>query len=457
MTFFATPQLFEARPEFFCDRKVIQVLEFPIYGWLRRKIMGRWIVLLANRAPFAALLMACTFLADAALARTSSTHTATPTSPSIYSPIPSIQNAETSVFQIAETKMCNGSSIVELSFRNPKKENNQPNLSIGSIYRFTQVAPGIDALVTVDKFNNGATLGAIDNASTGSADALQPTLNASKQKGDSSVDLIISFVETGSNTPTTIKAFNASGVDIDGDSKDLREYIELEGFSSYTLENPTTLKPTITPPSGRFESNTVKTQPGISTDATQTLITASYENVSSFRYRIGALKPKGSKSGRLNSLSFSCLPFQEPETEPAPPPTPEPEPTPAPEPTPTPEPEPTPAPEPEGGAENPEPTPTPESEPAPEAEPTPEPTPEPEPAPEPTPEPESEPISDPTPEPEGSPGTPDSAPEATPEPEPTPEPEGGAETPEPEPTPEPAPEAEPAPRLYSRASSRPNP
>ncbi len=84
--------------------------------------MGRWIVLLANRAPFAALLMACTFLTDTAFANTSSTNAADQITSNIYSPISPIQNVETPVFKIAEAKLCNGSSIVELSFRNPKKE-----------------------------------------------------------------------------------------------------------------------------------------------------------------------------------------------------------------------------------------------------------------------------------------------------------------------------------------------
>ena len=296
--------------------------------------MGRWMILKVNRAPFAALLLTSMVSVDGAVAGSLSTFTNPKQLLATHRETTNTQvtdsskqlNEATRTFTISESKTCNGSSVAELSFQNPSKENNRPNLSEGSIYRFSNVITGIDALVTVDKFNNGATLGAIDNASTGSADALQPSLNPSRQSGDSSVDLIISFVESGTNTPKTVQAFNASGVDIDGDSRNLREYIELDGFSSYTLETPTSLTPTINASIGRFESNTTKTQPDISTDATQTLITTSYQNVSRFRYRIGALKRNGRVRSRLNSLSFSCLPFKTPETQPGPDPTLEPAP-----------------------------------------------------------------------------------------------------------------------------------
>ncbi|MEO0378282.1 MAG: hypothetical protein AAF329_27535, partial [Cyanobacteria bacterium P01_A01_bin.17] len=160
--------------------------------------MGRWVILLVNRFPFVACLLASTAVVDVALAKNTESTAAIS---SATNRIGNVQDTEqnnltNSPFYLSAGTMCNGDSIVELSFRNPSKENNQNRRDIpaGTIYRFAGVAPGIDALVTVESLNNGATLGAIDNPNTGSVDALQPSLTPSRRGGDSSVDLNISFV-----------------------------------------------------------------------------------------------------------------------------------------------------------------------------------------------------------------------------------------------------------------------
>ena len=213
------------------------------------------------------------------------------------------------------TKVCNGKEIVELSFENPVLESGS-NLQIGATYRFSNVAAGIDALVTVDAFNNGATLLQIDNAVVGVGDAFQPSLSA-VENADSSVDFTITWVRTQTDAPIAIQAFDASGIDIDGNSVNLREYIELEKLSSYTLENLTDLTAVYNNPTARFESKTTDTQPNISIDATTNIATAKYNNVSSFRYRIGAIDNSTATTGvnlqRLNSLSFQCIDFNNPQ------------------------------------------------------------------------------------------------------------------------------------------------
>ena len=221
------------------------------------------------------------------------------------------QQDDATNIKVADPIVCNGREIVELSFQNPQRESGT-DLQVGATYRFSNVAAGIDALVTIDAFNNGASLVEIDEIYEGSPDAFQPELRPTTDP-DSSVDFTISFVEGGTNTPVSVNAFNASGVDIDGDSGNIREYIELDGFTSYLLENPTSLTANYTNPTGRFESNTTATQPGISVDATQTLVTGEFTDESSFRYRIGALNGGTDTIDRLNSLSFDCIEFNAPQ------------------------------------------------------------------------------------------------------------------------------------------------
>ncbi len=179
------------------------------------------------------------------------------------------------------------------------------NLQIGAKYRFSNVFENVDALVEVVAFNGGATLGAIDNDSTGVAAAFQPTLNAVAGT-TSSVDFNITLVTKGTNTPVAL-SFRAAGVDIDGNGQNLREFIELTNLTSYKLTDNTTLTPTTIPSGNRFESNTIVAQPGVSATATQAVVVAQYDSVSQFRYSIGGIDSGSTGAlGRLSSLYIGC-------------------------------------------------------------------------------------------------------------------------------------------------------
>ena len=57
------------------------------------------------------------------------------------------------------------------------------DLQIGAMYRFTNVKPGIDGLITITDMTGGMTLAQIDGPS-GFAEAFQPYINcAPKSKG----------------------------------------------------------------------------------------------------------------------------------------------------------------------------------------------------------------------------------------------------------------------------------
>ena len=210
--------------------------------------------------------------------------------------------------------ICNGKAYTPLSFENPTLVAGT-SLSVNAVYRFPNVTSGIDALVRITSLNNGAVLTAIDGTG-GEASALQPVLNSSPN-ADSSVDLEITFVIAGTDAQAAISSFSAAGLDIDGDGDplsggpigSLREYIELTNFSAYRLETPTTLTATYSPPTGRFESATTQFQPGISVGVKPAIAVGDFENVSQFRYRVGAIDSANSTTDRLNSLFFGCIEF----------------------------------------------------------------------------------------------------------------------------------------------------
>lgn len=202
----------------------------------------------------------------------------------------------------AQTTTCHGRPITVLDFRNPVLISGTA-LTVGAVYRFSNVTTSVDARVRVDALN-GATLTTIDR-DTGLVANFQPELGGANAR---SIDFTISFVTAGGATPVNLD-IAASGIDIDGDSGSLREYAEFSApFASYVLDTPTNLDVNFSGPSVpsnfRFESRTTFTAPGIDPTATQNIVSVQYTGTSSFRYRIGTLGT--GSTNRLTSLDFSC-------------------------------------------------------------------------------------------------------------------------------------------------------
>lgn len=201
-----------------------------------------------------------------------------------------------------QTTTCYGREIQTFSFQNPTLESGSA-LAVGAVYRFSNVASGTDALVTINALTN-ATLAIIDR-DTGLVNNFQPELAGS---GARSIDFTITLVSTGTSTPVTAD-FVATGIDIDGDSVSLREYSEFSRpFSAYVLDANTNLAidasgPSV-PANVRFESITAANAVGIDPNATQNIAAIVYTATSSFNYRIGALGTGATT--RLTSLDFGC-------------------------------------------------------------------------------------------------------------------------------------------------------
>ena len=206
----------------------------------------------------------------------------------------------------AQTTTCQGRLIQLLDFRAPVLVSGTA-LQSGAVYRFSNTAPGIDALVTINAIINGS-LATIDNDATLIAN-FQPQLSAAGgDNGPRSVDFTITLVLTGTSTPVDAD-FAASGIDIDGDSGSLREYSEFSTpFTDFAIETPSELDVNESTPSVpenfRFESRTPLTAPGIDETATANIASIFYTSTSSINYRIGTLGTGGTT--RLTSLDFTC-------------------------------------------------------------------------------------------------------------------------------------------------------
>jgi len=189
------------------------------------------------------------------------------------------------------------------------------SLSVGAVYRFSNVFPNgpsapIDALVQVMEFTGGASLLDIDVNNTGVSKAFQPRIN-STNNNDQSVLMSITFVTGGGNYGNEVAiSFFGTALDIDGDSGNTREYVEVALPAAYATSSDTVLNILQSATVVRGEVNTSATAPGgnISLDL-EWAFSNYFENKSSFTFRIGKV---GGSSDRLYSLDMDSANFSNP-------------------------------------------------------------------------------------------------------------------------------------------------
>ncbi|MBV6626026.1 MAG: DUF11 domain-containing protein [Rivularia sp. (in: Bacteria)] len=217
------------------------------------------------------------------------------------------------------SKTCpSGSFLPEqtfLDFRNPQLVSGNA-LSLGAIYRFSNVATDVDALVEIKSFNN-ATLAQIDRNDFGIQSAFQPEVRAnSTNVGEYSVDFDIQFVQSGTSTPVELRKILATGIDIDGDNVRVREASELGGnrFTSYAIDSDSRLTATeLSSTRVKFESTTTFNLANITINSLNQG-SAFYDNsVEKIEYRAGLIIDPGNATNianqRLTSLVFDCVEY----------------------------------------------------------------------------------------------------------------------------------------------------
>jgi uncharacterized repeat protein (TIGR01451 family) len=121
------------------------------------------------------------------------------------------------------------------------------SLTQGAVYRYANVIPGIDALVTLAQFNG--TLPQLLNLddNTSFQTRFQPVITCAGTQttnlnSECYVKFDFAFVQAGTSTPATMYGLVASAQDVDGNSvtNGVREFVEFTGASSVTLGTVTT-------------------------------------------------------------------------------------------------------------------------------------------------------------------------------------------------------------------------
>ncbi|SFE77550.1 VCBS repeat-containing protein [Paenibacillus catalpae] len=114
-----------------------------------------------------------------------------------------------------------------------------------AIYRYTNVIKRdgitVDAKVTIKEATTGASLhnNVLDNAGTGFDERFNPWVTTGS--GTGYLTFHFDFIDQATGDPVSIKNFFVTLIDIDGSSASAKEYIEMSGFASYSVNNPTQL------------------------------------------------------------------------------------------------------------------------------------------------------------------------------------------------------------------------
>lgn len=188
-------------------------------------------------------------------------------------------------------------------------------LTTGAVYRFSNVASGVDALVTISTVTSGITLRNIDRTIDGYGEAFQPEYRINGST-NGYIDFTIRFVNAGGSTTSPRPIVAASGLDIDGSpsgSTSLKEFnrIDLGGgmyeYNTYKSEVTVAQAGTAITASN-YTGNLYGAL--VDTSAKEVMFTVTATNVGTMTYRVGANNQTTSTSTRYASLYYKKFNYQ---------------------------------------------------------------------------------------------------------------------------------------------------
>jgi hypothetical protein len=179
---------------------------------------------------------------------------------------------------------------------------------VGGLYRFSNVKPGIDAIVTITALTGGVTLDDIDGNS-GFKEALQPVIRV-PAASSGYAELTIAFVTTATFTPQTMLEVPLTCIDVDGrlfGGLACTEFDQVRRTPGmYADFNMTGGELLITfDPTWVTGTNIgIIDYPGVDTMAKQAMFSTVSSNVSSMTVRVGATNLSAGSQQRLRSIYF---------------------------------------------------------------------------------------------------------------------------------------------------------
>ncbi|MCB0448346.1 MAG: hypothetical protein KDD03_12725, partial [Gelidibacter sp.] len=203
---------------------------------------------------------------------------------------------------------CGGETVLDFSnafTEEPGGDGDVNTFLLNEVFRFPNVSPGIDALVTIVDIVN-ATIPNLDD-NTGDINYFKPEIELNGLiSGDRAyVEYNFQFVQSGTSTPVVIPEIFVNFNDIDGNT-DLMEQNWTQYPISYTTDNPTDL--TFSSEGWLIANSGNINYPGSSNNNTVVNYSTRHLNLSSYSIRLGVKVINNIPSTiRLHSVEFECV------------------------------------------------------------------------------------------------------------------------------------------------------
>lgn len=193
----------------------------------------------------------------------------------------------------------------EMSFHSPKLIAGTDH-QIGAVYLFKDVMTGVDAEIKINDLVGGAALNNIDDTTgSGYYDAFQPFVDA-PGNATSYLEWAITFKKAGTATDTVLPCFAITGVDVDGNGVDLREFIEAATPGSYALDPFTTLSFSFDGVRSKAVSD-IPVFMSIDTANRTAMFQMNFYNISTLIYRNGAISTGSALMTRQTCIYFKSF------------------------------------------------------------------------------------------------------------------------------------------------------
>jgi hypothetical protein len=178
-----------------------------------------------------------------------------------------------------------------------------PDRQVGAVYLFAEVIPGVDAHIEIAGIYGGATLYNIDDsAGIGYYDAFQPYVGAAAND-TSYLDWKITFKIGGTNSDTALPCLAVTGVDVDGDGGQLKEFIEAATPGSIAVDPATILDVSFDGVRSRAIS-TIYNIALIDSAHHEAMFQMNFVNISALLYRNGGVSTWGAEQIRQTCIYF---------------------------------------------------------------------------------------------------------------------------------------------------------
>jgi len=183
-------------------------------------------------------------------------------------------------------------------------------LTVGAVYKFTNVKTGVDATLTISAMSPGIGLTELDGTS-GYPATIQPTITANAWTSGY-VELTIVFKTAGTNTNMSqpqiaVTAFDVDGViNNDGAGHDLHEFDQINLGGGYANFNTVASELSISQSGNWFTGTNVSgiDYPGRDTSAQQVMFSVINTNVTTAVIRVGINNQTAVAASRLRAIYF---------------------------------------------------------------------------------------------------------------------------------------------------------